>query len=71
MNGSSSKSSTNVNGGRYMWLGFAMGLACMAGLFIAGAVKGNAGMMVMASSAGVLLGAVWSSTTFVLRKKAA
>lgn len=61
----------NRNGGtRFAWLGFAAGLLCMSALFIAGAVKGNAGMMVMAASTATLLGAVWVSVSASLKKKA-
>lgn len=59
------------DGTRYLWIGFAMGLACMAALFIAGLVTGSAGMTVMASSAAAVLGAVWSSTAAAAKKAAA
>lgn len=62
---------TTVNGQRYAWIGYAMGLACMAALLIAGIVMGKPPMMVMAGTMAVLLGAVWSSTSLAARKAAA
>lgn len=59
------------NGARFMWMGFAMGLACMAALFIAGLATGSSGMVVMASSSAAALGAAWSATSSAARKKAA
>ncbi len=56
---------------RIMGIGMAMGLACMAALFIAGLVQGSAGMTVMASSCAALLGATWTSTSVAAKKKAA
>lgn len=56
---------------RIMRIGMTMGLACMAALFIAGLIKGNAGMVVMASSCAALLGATWASTGATAKKKAA
>lgn len=56
---------------RVMRIGMAMGLACMVALFVAGLVKGNAGMLVMAASAAAVLGATWASTSAAARKKAA
>lgn len=65
------KTQSTFNNALYMKLGFLMGLACMAALFIAGLVKGNVGMVVMASSMAAMLGAVWSSTSAAMKKKAA
>ena len=59
------------NGTRHMWIGFAMGLACMAALFIAGLAQGSAGMVVMASSTAAALAAAWSATATAARRKAA
>lgn len=62
--------SENANpGARYMWLGFAMGLACMVTLFTAGLVKGNAGMMVMASTVSAGLGASWAAAVTAAKNK--
>lgn len=61
---------TRNDGTRFAWLGFAAGLLCMTALFIAGAVKGSAGMMVMASSTASVLGAVWASVAVSVKKKA-
>ncbi|AIY03357.1 hypothetical protein ART_3758 [Arthrobacter sp. PAMC 25486] len=56
---------------RVMRIGMAMGLACMAALFIAGLVKGNAGMLVMAASSAAVLGATWASISAAAGNKAA
>ena len=55
---------------QYAWTGFAAGLACMAVLVICGLIKGNAGMAVMGSTMGAMLGAAWASTSATTRKKA-
>ncbi|MGP5724912.1 hypothetical protein ACTXOR_03890 [Arthrobacter rhombi] len=52
-----------VNSQRYAWIGFALGIACMAGLFIFGLTTGKPQLPVMAGSIGALLGAVWASTS--------
>ncbi|GAA1876922.1 hypothetical protein GCM10009715_24610 [Paeniglutamicibacter psychrophenolicus] len=59
-----------AKGALYSWIGFATGIACMAALIIFGLVKGNAGMVVMGSSTGAMLGALWASTSAATRKKA-
>lgn len=64
------KNHTKNSGARYLWIGFTMGLACMAALFIAGLITGNAGMTVMASSTAAVLGAVWTSTAAAAKKAA-
>ena len=56
---------------RVMWIGFSIALAAMVALFIAGIVRGNAGMTVMASSTAVLLGAAGASTRVAINKKSA
>lgn len=71
MNAKTANTATRNNGTRYMWLGFAMGLACMAALFIAGLVKGSAGMVVMASSTAAILAGTWSATAVTAKKKVA
>ncbi len=71
MNSNGQQTQMTFNSARYLWIGFAMGLACMAALFIAGLVKGNVGMTVMASSTAAVLGATWTSTTVAMKKKAA
>lgn len=50
------------DGTRYMWMGFTMGLVCMAALFTAGLITGSAGMTIMAATTAALLAGVWSST---------
>ena len=62
MDAKTTATATRNDGTRYMWIGFALGLACMVALFIAGLVEGSAGMVVMASSTAAALAAVWSST---------
>ncbi len=57
-----------VNGAQYAWIGFAMGIACMAALFIYGLVSSTPGMLVMSSSMAAMLGAVWVSTSATARK---
>ena len=59
-----------ANGAQYAWIGFAMGITCMAVLVICGLIKGNAGMAVMGSTMGAMLGAAWASTSATTRKKA-
>ncbi|WP_417216852.1 hypothetical protein [Arthrobacter sp.] len=61
------RTSTLANGQQYAWIGYAMGIACMAALFIAGLVTGTAQMMVMACSLAAMLGALWASTTAAAR----
>lgn len=61
---------TRYDGTRFAWMGFAAGLLCMIALFIAGALQGNAGMMVMATSTAAALGATWVSVSVSLQKKA-
>ncbi|MET4004734.1 multidrug efflux pump subunit AcrB [Arthrobacter sp. UYCu511] len=68
-NGSQAKSTSNS--ARYMGLGFAMGMLCMIALFVAGLIKANAGMVVMAASMAAVLGATWGSTVVAMKKKAA
>ncbi len=72
------------NGARFMWMGFALGLACMAALFsaglatgmaglatgMAGLATGSAGLVVMASSAAAALGAAWSAASSASGKAA-
>lgn len=58
-----------VNGAQYAWIGFAMGIACMAALFFYGLVSSTPGMLVMSSSMAAMLGAVWVSTSATARKK--
>lgn len=58
-----------VNGAQYAWIGFAMGIACMAALFIYGLVSSTPGMLVTSSSTAAMLGAVWASTSATARKK--
>lgn len=58
-----------INGQRYAWIGYAMGIACMAALFITGLAMGQPQLTVMASSMAVLLGAVWASTAATARKR--
>ncbi|PYI39314.1 hypothetical protein CVS30_04940 [Arthrobacter psychrolactophilus] len=53
---------------RVMWIGFSIALTTMVALFIAGVVIGNAGMAVMASSTGALLGAAATATHKVINK---
>ncbi|HXD28347.1 MAG TPA: hypothetical protein VN621_06275 [Arthrobacter sp.] len=55
---------------RPAWIGYALGIACMAVLFIAGLAAGKPQLTVMASSLAVLLGAVWSSTSAAVKKSA-
>lgn len=71
MNAKTTNAAARINGTRHMWIGFAMGLACMAALFIAGLVQGSAGMVVMASSTAAALAAAWSATATAAKKKAA
>lgn len=52
-------------------IGMSMGLACMVALFIAGLIKGNAGMTVMAATCAALLCGVWASTSAAAKKKSA
>ncbi|GAA4657273.1 hypothetical protein [Arthrobacter cryoconiti] len=61
---------TRDNGTRFVWMGFAAGLACMLALFIYGLVRGSAPMLVMASSVGVVLGSTWTATSVALKKRA-
>ena len=61
---------TDFNAARFASIGFALGLACMVALFIAGAIAGNAGMMVMASSVGAMQGAAGVATSAAIKKKA-
>ena len=61
---------TRTTGEQYAWIGFAMGIACMATLVVFGPVTGSTGMAVMGSSTGAMLGAVWASTNAAMRKKA-
>lgn len=68
MNARNTNAAARNNGSRYMWIGFAMGLACMAALFIAGLVRGSAGMVVMASSTAAALAATWSATATAAKK---
>ncbi|MDD0856953.1 hypothetical protein NHF46_02330 [Arthrobacter alpinus] len=58
------------DGTRYMWIGFAMGLACMAALFIAGLITRSAGMTVMAASTAGILVAIFASTTVAAKSAA-
>lgn len=67
----STNTQSTFNSALYMRIGFLMGLACMAALFIAGLARGNVGMAVMASSTAAVLGATWSSTSAAMKKKAA
>lgn len=60
-----------VNGAQHAWIGYVLGLACMAGLFIYGLTLETPGLLVMSSSMAALLGAVWASTSAAARKKAA
>ncbi|MDJ0317403.1 MULTISPECIES: hypothetical protein [Arthrobacter] len=46
-----------------------MGLACRVALFIAGLVKSNAGMMVMASTISAGLGASWAAAVTAAKNK--
>ena len=68
MNENSSNSRT---GTRYAWIGFAMGIACMAGLFIFGLAIRQPGLVVMSSSLAAVLGAAWSATHVATSKLAA
>lgn len=52
-----------VNGQRYAWIGFSLGIACLVGLFIFGLTTGKPQLLIMAGSIGALLGVVWSSTS--------
>lgn len=61
---------TPVNGSRYAWLGFAMGIASMVALFTYGLISQSQGMLVMSSSMAALLGAAWAATSLATRKKA-
>ncbi|GAA5227080.1 hypothetical protein [Paeniglutamicibacter antarcticus] len=60
---------TPANGSQSAWLGFAMGIASMAALFIYGLTSHSQGMLVMSSSMAALLCAVWATTSAVTRKK--
>lgn len=64
------RESTTINGQRYAWIGYILGIACMAALFIAGLVMGKPQLSVMAGSMAALLGAVWSSTSVAAKKSA-
>lgn len=64
------RESTIVNGQRYAWIGYTLGIACMAALFIAGLVMGKPQLCVMAGSMAALLGAVWASTSVAAKKSA-
>ncbi|ASN40175.1 MAG: hypothetical protein ABWX63_04160 [Paeniglutamicibacter terrestris] len=59
-----------VNGAQFAWIGFAMGIACMVGLFIYGLISSTAGLLVMSSSVAAMLGALWVSTSVAARKRA-
>lgn len=59
-----------VNGAQFAWIGFAMGIACMVGLFIYRLISSIPGLLVMSSSVAAVLGALWVSTSFAARKKA-
>ncbi|MFF5793557.1 hypothetical protein ACFY5D_16045 [Paeniglutamicibacter sp. NPDC012692] len=59
------------SGARYAWIGFAMGIACMAALFIYGLVIRQPGLIVMSSSLAAVLGATWGATRVVLKKREA
>ena len=59
---------TTRNTQRHAWIGYALGIACMAVLFIAGLAAGKPQLTVMASSLAVLLGAVWTSTSAAVKK---
>ncbi|GAA1499053.1 hypothetical protein [Paeniglutamicibacter kerguelensis] len=58
-------------GARYAWIGFAMGIACMAGMFNRGLAIGQPGLVVMSSSLAAVLGATWSTTHVALKMRTA
>ena len=58
-----------AHGPRYAWLGFAMGIASMAALFIYGLINQSLGMLLMSSSMAGLLCAVWVATGTATRNK--
>lgn len=59
------------SGARYAWIGFAMGIACMVGLFIHGLAIGQPGLVVISSSCAALMGAIWSATHVAAKKREA
>ena len=59
------------SGARYAWIGFAMGIACMAGLFVHGLAIGQPGLVVISSSLAAVLGATWSATHVAIKKREA
>ncbi|MGL3806500.1 hypothetical protein ACSYDW_10415 [Paeniglutamicibacter sp. R2-26] len=65
------KSRNSRTGTRYAWIGFAMGIACMAGLFIFGLAIRQPGMVAISSSLAAVLGATWSATHVAATKRAA
>ncbi|WP_449371926.1 hypothetical protein [Arthrobacter psychrolactophilus] len=69
MNATSQTRDHRYYANRVMWIGFSLALAAMVALFIAGIVRGNAGMAVMASTTAVLLGAAGASTHVAINKK--
>lgn len=52
-----------VNGQRYAWIGFALGIACMMGLFIFGLAISQPRLLVISSSAAGLLGVLWATSS--------
>lgn len=54
---------------RYAWTGFALGIACMIGLFIHGLNINQPGLVIMSSTMAVLLGVTWSTTSAAIKKR--
>lgn len=64
------KNKSRSNGSQFAWIGFALGIACMAALFVYGLIAGIQPLLVMSSSTAALLGAVWASTVASAKKRA-
>lgn len=54
---------------KYSWIGYALGLAAMAGLLIFGVVTARAGVTVIASTTAAVLGAMWATTHASLKRQ--
>lgn len=61
---------TTTTSQRHAWIGYALGLGCMAALFIAGLATGTPHLPVMASSIAGLLAFVWTWTSAAATKTA-
>ncbi len=59
-----------TNGAQHSWIGYALGIACMAGLFIPGVATSTPGLVIMSSSLAVLLGALWATASTTAKKRA-